>query len=268
MRVSRVIGTVVWLNSSKYASWCKESLQQTRLMTTSKWVQDRSRKKRVQDLEVVMEKWKIASKEAEDLVAEEEGLLEQHADKAAEHVTRFLMMLIDKQLPVFGIVSWNPAWAVTELYKKANGRMEKQSYLCPYADAQSLEAGSQEFDKRAVAAMHELLSFTIEKRLITDHLTHFCWEFVMPQKLMRFLLKHFRFSVYLTEAYAGSDLIEKGPLVRWKEKHRIETFDDFLSDMEDTNVFEIDYENGNFNVELEQEETIDGLGNALLGDNV
>uniref|UniRef100_F6H2U4 PORR domain-containing protein n=1 Tax=Vitis vinifera TaxID=29760 RepID=F6H2U4_VITVI len=39
------------------------------------------------------------TKEAEDLVAEEEGLLEQHGDKAAEHVTRFLMMLIDKQLP-------------------------------------------------------------------------------------------------------------------------------------------------------------------------
>ena len=62
MRVSRVIGTVVWLNSSKHASRCKESLQETRLMTTSNWVQDRSRKKRVQDLEVVMEKWKIASK--------------------------------------------------------------------------------------------------------------------------------------------------------------------------------------------------------------
>lgn len=61
----------------------------------------------------------------------------------------------------------------------------------------------------------------------------------------------------------------KGAGSYWLErKHRIETFDDFLSDMEDTNVFEIDYENGNFNVEIEREETIDGLGNALLGDNV
>ncbi|RVW52262.1 hypothetical protein VitviT2T_004527 [Vitis vinifera] len=168
MRVSRVIGTVVWLNSSKYASRCKESLQQTRLMTTRS--------------EGGL--WYGMTKEAEDLVAEEEGLLEQHGDKAAEHVTRFLMMLIDKQLP----------------------------------DAQSLEAGSQEFDKRAVAAMHELLSFTIEKR----------------EK---------RFSMYLTEAYAGSDPIEKGPLVLWKEK---------VQGL----------------IEIEREETIDGLGNALLGDNV
>ncbi|KAL3020326.1 hypothetical protein AAZX31_05G138600 [Glycine max] len=76
--------------------------------------------------------------------------------------------------------------------------------------------------------MHELLSFTIEKRLVTDHLTHFRWELVMPQKLMRLLLKDCgifyvsergkRFSVFLTEAYEGSELIEKCPLVLWKEK--------------------------------------------------
>ncbi|KAL6344678.1 hypothetical protein AAG906_002584 [Vitis piasezkii] len=194
MRVSRVIGTVVWLNSSKYASRCKESLQQTRLMTTSK----------IRRGFVV---W--MTKEAEDLVAEEEGLLEQHGDKAAEHVTRFLMMLIDKQLPAT---------------KRCIGMEEKlitfrnsQIYLLMQI-AQSLEAGSQEFDKRAVAAMHELLSFTIEKR-------------------------GKRFSMYLTEAYAGSDPIEKGPLVLWKDK---------VQGL----------------IEIDREETIDGLGNALLGDNV
>ncbi|CAL1370547.1 unnamed protein product [Linum trigynum] len=64
-------------------------------------------------------------------------------------------------------------------------------YLSPYADSKEPTAGSREFDKRAVAIMHELLSFTVDKRLVTDYLTHFRREFVMPQKLMRFLLKHF-----------------------------------------------------------------------------
>ena len=134
--------------------------------------------------------------------------------------------------------------------------------MSPYADAGELKAGSLEFDKRAVAVMHELLSFTIEKRLVTDHLTHFRWEVVMPQKLMRLVLKHFgifyvsergkRFSVFLTEAYDGSELIEKCPLVLWKEKvlslvgyrgkkKEIPTFND-LSDMEGNDLIEGDTE--------------------------
>ncbi|CAF1774878.1 hypothetical protein Bca4012_045572 [Brassica carinata] len=336
-----------------------------RLMTSSKRVQDRSREKRVRELEVATEKWKIANKvmflmellksepemimkvrlleqyrrqinlpkphkisdfirkspklfelykdergvlwcgmtkEGEDLLDEHDGLVEENGDKAAEHVTRCLMMSVDKKLRLdkiahfrrdFGLpldfrvnwvnkfpelfkvvkvedgeeylelVSWNPAWAITELEKKTLGLTEesdhkpgllslpfpmnfppsykkmyryrgkiehfqKRAYLSPYADARGLEAGSKEFDKRAIAVMHELLSFTLEKRLVTDHLTHFRREFVMPQKLMRIFLKHCgifyvsergkRFSVFLTEAYEGTELIEKCPLILWKEK--------------------------------------------------
>ncbi|KAL6660222.1 hypothetical protein ACP70R_002344 [Stipagrostis hirtigluma subsp. patula] len=107
-------------------------------------------------------------------------------------------------------------------------QFQKVSYLSPYAEAKELTPGTPEFDKRAVAVMHELLSFTMERRLVTDHLTHFRREFVMPQKLMRLLLKHYgifyvsergkRLSVFLTEAYDGTELIEKCPLVRWREK--------------------------------------------------
>ncbi|CAK9310356.1 unnamed protein product [Citrullus colocynthis] len=369
-------------------SWLK-----SRSMTSSRRVQDRSRLKRVHDLEIATEKWKVAykvlflietlkqepemiipvrnleqyrrqfnlpkphkvsdfirkspklfelykdqtgvlwcgmTKQAEDLVEEEEKLIVQHADKAAEYVTRFLMMSVNKRLPVdkiahfrrdFGLpldfrakwvndypelfkvvksedeceylelVSWNPAWAVTELERKLMGvtestathtpgllslpfpmkfpsdykkiyryggkidHFQKRSYLSPYADARGLKAGSLEFDKRAVAVMHELLSFTMEKRLVTDHLTHFRRELVMPQKLMRLLLKHIgifyvsergkRFSVFLTEAYEGPELIDKCPLVLWKEKvlslvgyrgkkKKIKTFDD-MSEMEEDN---------------------------------
>ncbi|KAF2285055.1 hypothetical protein GH714_037611 [Hevea brasiliensis] len=186
-------------------------------MTTSKRVQDRSSKKRVHDLEIVTEKWKIVSKvmavmevlkwevdmvitlrnleqyrnrinlpkphkisvflskspklfelykdqrgvlwcgmtkEAEDLLEEQERLIEEHSDKAVEYVNRCLMMSVDKQLRVdeiahfrrdFGLpmgfrtkwvhkypklfrvvksgdgeeylklVSWKPAWAIIEM---------------------------------------------------------------------------------------------------------------------------------------------------------
>ncbi|WVZ55693.1 hypothetical protein U9M48_006320 [Paspalum notatum var. saurae] len=107
-------------------------------------------------------------------------------------------------------------------------QFQKITYLSPYAEAKGLTPGSPEFDKRAVAVMHEILSFMLEKRLVTDHLTHFRREFVMPQKLMRLLLKHYgifyvsergkRLSVFLTEAYDGTELIEKCPLVQWREK--------------------------------------------------
>ncbi|GAV74775.1 PORR domain-containing protein [Cephalotus follicularis] len=412
-------------------SWYVESLlpsfrcgSQYRLMTSSRRVQDRSANKRIYDLEIVTEKYKVVSKvlfvmevlkkepemiiavrnldqyrrqinypkphkltdflrkspklfelykdqrgvlwcgmtkEGEDLLKEEERLIEENADKAAEFVTRILMMSVDKRLPLekiahfrrdFGLpldfrtkwvynypqhfkvvtssdgveylelVTWNPAWAISELEKKALGLTEKSahtpgllslpfplkfpsnfkkvyryggkiehfqklSYLSPYADATGLQAGSKEFDKRAVAVMHELLSFTMEKRLVTDHLTHFRREFVMPQKLMRLLLKHFgifyvsergkRFSVFLTEAYEGSMLIEKCPLILWKEKvlslvgyrgkkKRILTFSD-ASEMEDKNLFDSDPEIENMEMQpMRDDTTMCGLEDASLPD--
>ncbi|KAL3586726.1 hypothetical protein D5086_013593 [Populus alba] len=393
-------------------------------MTTSKRVQDRSTTKRVQDLEIVTEKWKIVSKVkavmeilneepetiipvrnlerhrikinlpkphkisdflrkspklfelykdqrgvlwcgmtkgAEDLVEEEGRLIEEHSDKVAEYVTRCLMMSVDRRLRLdkianfrrdFGLpvdfrdkwvhrypelfkvvklvdevsylelVSWNPDWAITELEKRVLGvnessnhqpgmlslsfplrfpsnykkvyrhrekidHFQKRSYLSPYADAKGLTAGSLEFDKRAVAIMHELLSFTLEKRLVTDHLTHFRKEFVMPQKLMRLLLKHMgifyvsergkRFSVFLTEAYEGQELIEKCPLVVWKEKllslvgyrekkKKILTFGD-LSDLEDSVLIESGSEHENISMHFGREDTMVGVEDALLADN-
>uniref|UniRef100_A0A5B7BBD0 PORR domain-containing protein n=1 Tax=Davidia involucrata TaxID=16924 RepID=A0A5B7BBD0_DAVIN len=423
---NRVIRNVALFGESHRASINEfaHSLSQYRLMTTSKRVQDRSSKKRVHDLEIATEKWKIASKvlffmeilkqepeqiipirsldqyrrqinlpkphkisdfirkspklfelykdhrgvlwcgmtkEAEELMQEEERIIDEYGEKVAEHVTRMLMMSVDKRLKLdkiahfrrdFGLpidfrtnwvhkypqhfrvvksedeieylelVSWNPSWAITELEKKVLGvsestdhtpgllslsfpvkfppnykkvyryagkidHFQKRSYMSPYADAWGLKAGSQEFDKRAVAVMHELLSFTIEKRLVTDHLTHFRREFVMPQKLMRLLLKHFgifyvsergkRFSVFLSEAYEASELIEKCPLVLWKErvqgligyrgrKKKIGTFDD-LSDREDEDLFGSDSDDNSVHVEPEHQETISGLEDDSLTDN-
>lgn len=149
-------------------------------------------------------------------------------------------------------------------------QFQKVTYLSPYAEAKGLTPGSPEFDKRAVAVMHEILSFMLEKRLVTDHLTHFRREFVMPQKLMRLLLKHYgifyvsergkRLSVFLTEAYDGTELIEKCPLVRWREKllqltgyrGRLKNLgkfdvssdsDDYLLGRDDDDVLDVESEN-------------------------
>ncbi|KAJ0525175.1 putative plant organelle RNA recognition domain-containing protein [Helianthus annuus] len=288
--------------------------------------------------------WVGLTAKGEELVEEEERLIAENEGKAVEHVTRLLMMSVNKILPLdkiahfrrdlglpydfrkhwvhkypdcfrvlkdeddvefLKLVSWNPCWSVTEVEKKVTGitkaenhvpgrlslafpmkfppdykkvyryggqieNFQKREYLSPYADAKELKVGSVEFDKRAIAVMHEVLSFMNEKRLITDHLTHFRREFVMPQiwwvwEVMRILLKHFgifyvsergkRFSVFLTEAYDGSELIEKCPLVVWKEKvvsltgyrgrkKRIETFDD-MDDFVDNDLFESDSEDEN-----------------------
>lgn len=176
-------------------------------------------------------------------------------------------------------------------YKKVSrygGQIEnfqKREYLSPYADARGLKAGSQEFDKRAIAVMHELLSFTIEKRLVTDHLTHFRREFVMPQKLMRLLLKHFgifyvsergrRFNVFLNDAYEGPELIEKHPLVIWREK--VESFIDYrkkkkqietseaLQDLEDVDLVRTESEDEE--VWLDQETDVIGSLEGAFSDD-
>ncbi|KAK4404588.1 protein WHAT'S THIS FACTOR 1, chloroplastic [Sesamum angolense] len=205
----------VFLGNDFIHDYCTRlSYVQCRWMTSSKRVQDRSKSKRVHDLEIATEKHKVISKiqylfevlkeepeniiplrnldqhqQAEKFGKEEEEIIEKHGEKAAENVTRMLMMAVDKRLPLdkiahfrrdlglpmnfrkqwvhsypenfrvvqpfkpydegeyLELVSWKSSWAITKL------------------ERQGLKAGSLEFDKRAVAVMHELLSFTIEKRL-------------------------------------------------------------------------------------------------------
>ncbi|KAH6835413.1 Ubiquitin carboxyl-terminal hydrolase family protein [Perilla frutescens var. hirtella] len=218
------------------------------------------------------------------------------------------------------LVSWKPNWAITELEKTVLGiregqdcsdhvpgllslafplkfpvtykklyrfggkiaHFQKREYLSPYADARGLQAGSPEFDKRAIAVMHELLSFSIDKRLVTDYLTHFRREFNMPQKLMRLLLKHCgifyvsergkRFSAFLNEAYHGSELIQKHPLILWREKvlsqvgfrgkkKRIETFAD-ISDLDEKALVGSDSEDDHTELHFGKDEAMHCLEDA------
>ncbi|KAK8488365.1 hypothetical protein V6N11_072799 [Hibiscus sabdariffa] len=89
---------------------------------------------------------------------------------------------------------------------------------------------SKEKEKHACAVVHEMLSLTVEKRTLVDHLTHFREEFRFSQQLRGMIIRHpdmfyvslkgDRDSVFLREAYRDSQLIDKDPLLLIKEKFR------------------------------------------------
>lgn len=103
-------------------------------------------------------------------------------------------------------------------------------YISPYCDFSELRAGSQEKEKHACAVVHEILSLTVEKRTLVDHLTHFREEFRFSQQLRGMLVRHpdmfyvslkgDRDSVFLRDAYRDSQLIEKDKMLLIKEKLR------------------------------------------------
>lgn len=103
-------------------------------------------------------------------------------------------------------------------------------YISPYSDFSELKPGSPEKEKHACGVVHELLSLTVEKRTLVDHLTHFREEFRFSQQLRGMLIRHpdmfyvslkgDRDSVFLREAYRGSNLVDKDRLLVVKEKMR------------------------------------------------
>lgn len=103
-------------------------------------------------------------------------------------------------------------------------------YISPYSDFSGLKAGTPEKEKHACGVVHEILSLTLEKRTLVDHLTHFREEFRFSQQLRGMLIRHpdmfyislkgDRDSVFLREAYRNSQLIDKDRLLIIKEKLR------------------------------------------------
>lgn len=120
--------------------------------------------------------------------------------------------------------------------KLSKGEMRKISqfrdmpYISPYEDFSELRPGTPEKEKHACGVVHELLSLTVEKRTLVDHLTHFREEFRFSQQLRGMLIRHpdmfyvslkgERDSVFLREAYQDSHLKEKNRLLLIKEKLR------------------------------------------------
>ncbi|KAK3194643.1 hypothetical protein Dsin_025953 [Dipteronia sinensis] len=103
-------------------------------------------------------------------------------------------------------------------------------YISPYSDFSGLKAGTREKEKHACGVIHEMLSLTVEKKTLVDHLTHFREEFRFSQQLRGMLIRHpdlfyvslkgDRDSVFLREAYRDSQLIDKDRLLIIKEKLR------------------------------------------------
>lgn len=149
------------------------------------------------------------------------------------------------------LVSWNPDLAVSAIEMVARKQESEPCFSCslpstwikswerfhefnstayvsPYSGPSGLVEGSKEMEKRTVSLVHELLSLTMWKKLSIVKLGHFGREFCLPEKLNVLLLKHpgifyvsNKYQIYtvvLREGYAGSELIEKDPLVVVKEK--------------------------------------------------
>ncbi|KAL5796035.1 hypothetical protein ACOSQ2_000855 [Xanthoceras sorbifolium] len=103
-------------------------------------------------------------------------------------------------------------------------------YISPYSDFSGLKSGTPEKEKHASGVVHEILSLTVEKKTLVDHLTHFREEFRFSQQLRGMLIRHpdmfyvslkgDRDSVFLREAYRDSQLIDKDRLLVIKEKLR------------------------------------------------
>ncbi|KAL5727074.1 pseudoprotein wtf element Wtf1 [Ranunculus cassubicifolius] len=103
-------------------------------------------------------------------------------------------------------------------------------YISPYSDFSDLKAGTPKKEKHACAVVHEILSLTIEKKTLVDHLTHFREEFKFSQQLRGMLIRHpemfyvslkgERDSVFLREAYRDSQLIDKDRMLILKEQFR------------------------------------------------
>lgn len=107
-------------------------------------------------------------------------------------------------------------------------RWQKMEFPSPYLNARRFDVADPKARKRIVAVLHELLSLTMEKRLTSGQLDAFHYEFKLPAKLLLCLIKHHgifyitnkgaKSTVILKEAYDGSKLIEKCPLLKFRDK--------------------------------------------------
>lgn len=107
-------------------------------------------------------------------------------------------------------------------------RWQRMEFPSPYLNARRFDPADAKARKRVVAVLHELLSLTIEKRMTSVQINAFQSELLLPARLLLCLIKHHgifyitnkgvRSTVFLKEAYDGSTLIEKCPILRFNAK--------------------------------------------------
>lgn len=113
-------------------------------------------------------------------------------------------------------------------YLMAVERWQRLEFPSPYLNARRFEMTDPKARKRVVAVLHELLSLTMEKRMTYSQLDAFHSEYLLPSRLVLCLIKHqgifyltnkgARGTVFLKEAYDGSNLVEKCPLLSFNDE--------------------------------------------------
>ncbi|RDX97703.1 Protein ROOT PRIMORDIUM DEFECTIVE 1, partial [Mucuna pruriens] len=107
-------------------------------------------------------------------------------------------------------------------------RWQKLEFPSPYLNARRFDAADPKAQKRVVAVIHELLSLTMEKRMTSAQLDAFHAQCRLPSQLLLCLIKHqgifyltnkgVRSTVFIKDAYLGSNLIDKCPLLQFYDK--------------------------------------------------
>ncbi|XP_021287971.1 protein ROOT PRIMORDIUM DEFECTIVE 1-like [Herrania umbratica] len=107
-------------------------------------------------------------------------------------------------------------------------RWQKMEFPSPYLNARRFDVADPKARKRVVAVLHELLSLTMEKRMTSTQLDAFHSEYLLPSKLVLCLIKHHgifyitnkgaRSTVFLKEAYDGTRLVDKCPMLMFNDK--------------------------------------------------
>ncbi|KAI3752663.1 hypothetical protein L2E82_24698 [Cichorium intybus] len=107
-------------------------------------------------------------------------------------------------------------------------KWQKMDFPSPYLNAKRFEVSDPKARKRVVGVLHEVLSLTMEKRLTSAQLDAFHSELRLPARLLLCLIKHHglfyitnkgaKSSVFLKEGYDGSRLVDKCPLLLFRDK--------------------------------------------------
>ncbi|XP_050223575.1 protein WHAT'S THIS FACTOR 1 homolog, chloroplastic [Mercurialis annua] len=107
-------------------------------------------------------------------------------------------------------------------------RWHRMKFPSPYLNARRFDIAEPNARKRVVGVLHELLSLTMEKRMTSMQIDAFHSELLLPSRLLLCLVKHHgmfyitnkgsRSTVFLKEAYDGSNLLEKSPLLLFNDK--------------------------------------------------
>ncbi|KAL6845988.1 hypothetical protein ACP4OV_023436 [Aristida adscensionis] len=132
-------------------------------------------------------------------------------------------------------IRFPPGFKIGKYFRIAVWKWQRLPYASPYADVsghdlRSLEA-QRRMEKRAVAAVHELLSLTVEKRTTLERLALFREALGVPKKIKEFLLKYqgiFYIStrgnqgklhtVFLREAYYKGELVDPNEIYEARRK--------------------------------------------------